>query len=1380
MSELGSFVSPEPLDPTPTPAVAQPPLPPVPTDAVPEDVSNAGWEMEKIIVGQDWAAAQAAVDDVKRPEELDTMFTVDSNAPSWWENTMSVVQSAGIVSGTIEAGVEGLRNMVDDTPDDTYNLESHIKSPEIAPLWKEIVDNYETDLASQEAYKNILLSPNAAVTMMHLEQAGRQREYYRILQQAGWSSWAAGLLGTIGLDIMATKGVLTFAATANIAKLGTLGRLSRVAETQANARLLGAARLAQFGAAEGLIESTIQKANDPYMTGFDVALALGLGTGIGGALGAGFPKALAGINNREALEAALAQQEDYLKSVRTVSAQSGGAQAVPREELEKLAELVPTKGGGETLLASKISKIAPIFSKIRAPSILARDTWARGFKEFNKTGLKGEYHFGNVIQRILKTSVMTADELGGKTARTKTVREALQEVETQVTATQFRVERSYLSAVRDAFDVGTMRARAGINQINEVPGASQLITKRALNGAPTLFEVQSKADDLAQARPEGVTEAVLDGYRQEWKAQGMSDLQADRLVKAVEEIELTDSAFYNSNKDRLVKAGLLEESELIDGYRPQNWNRDELANNEVAAKSMLLRVFSDEAPPEDWINNNLGARLLNDEPLPEGHADLGKPAIDLDAGERWEDFAAANPMKALELANEWYDTVRAAQVHHAEVFAIAMEQTEKLKTKDLGEGFIARLEKNIASSKSAVEFHKGRLDAAYKEPGTPWNMKKIDEVNIALGRAEKRLADLEETMVNTRRSAENIADDFTEQTSRAVRELQERIKKNGTLAQKRALKKIQKQTRTGAARVIKRAASSTVTERVDEAYKLLTSGQSAYGWIPDSLRLESKHFKHRGINLKHHRRDPKTARFLNKDSASAKRGYGNSALRELNAVELLGPLVRHQAGDDIEQMYKNFREFALSEFTEDLKKQPNNRAIGKRKRDAEKFIDSLLDMVTRKDLMRHDIGVAQTIATVQAGVSASALGFVLASQLADLGILAFAGGALGTGFRSLFKRNSKLFNEMAEAGDDLVSMALRGTSVHNQQALMARIDADNLITDIPGGRMRTIARTVQNVAQVEGWANFMHVWNRWVRQSFGADFAKQITRDMDNYENLSDAMKGFYAKHGISESDAKVIRELMAKSHKTYDNGKMLIPDQEGWLKLDRGSEMLDKYMRAVKGAGDEALLDPSMGDRPFLSSNPFGRLVLQFSSFSYTAGERFFAPLWQAGRLNPADTRVWAATMLSMLMVTVADGWRHHARGKGEEWRNSWDTEQGTFDNLKRGYMRSNFIFGMTGIGLDVGAGVAASSANNTWNAITDTDFNIINPEYARLNYGQRWTGLLGPAAGMAGTIERTVTDLSDGNMDKVANTAAARAPIANSLILWSMAEAIKSITGD
>ncbi len=498
-------------------------------------------------------------------------------------------------------------------------------------------------------------------------------------------------------------------------------------------------------------------------------------------------------------------------------------------------------------------------------------------------------------------------------------------------------------------------------------------------------------------------------------------------------------------------------------------------------------------------------------------------------------------------------------------------------------------------------------------------------------------------------------------------------------------------------------------------------------------------------------------------------------------MELLGPLVGHRAGDDIEGMYKNFREFALKEFDEDLKKAPGKlKEITKKRQDAEQFIDALLAMVTRKDLMKYDIKTAQMIATVQAGISASQLGFVLASQLADVGLLAFAGGALGVGFRSLFRSTSKIFDEMIENGDDLIAMDIRGTAVQNQSAFMSRIDADNLITDIPGGRMRTISRTVQNLAQIEGWANLMHVWNRWIRQSFGVDFAKQITRDMDRYETLDDNLKGFYAKHGISESDAKLIREYMAKSHKVYDNGTMRIPDLEGWLEFPRGSEMLDKYMRAVRGAGDEALIDPALGDRPFLASNPLGRLVLQFSSFSYTAGERFFAPLWQAGRLNKRDTRVWGAVLSSLLMTVLADGWRHHARGKGEEWRNSWDTEQGAFNNFKRAYMRSNFIFGMTGIGIDVGAGVGATAANNTWKAITDSDFDIINPEYARLNYGQRWTGLLGPAGGMVGTLERTVTDLSDGNWDKVSATAAARAPIANSLILWTMAEAIKDITGD
>ena len=104
---------------------------------------------------------------------------------------------------------------------------------------------------------------------------------------------------------------------------------------------------------------------------------------------------------------------------------------------------------------------------------------------------------------------------------------------------------------------------------------------------------------------------------------------------------------------------------------------------------------------------------------------------------------------------------------------------------------------------------------------------------------------------------------------------------------------------------------------------------------------------------------------------------------------------------------------------------------------------------------------------------------------------------------------------------------------------------------------------------------------------------RQISKDLKEYDSLRPDLKGFYAKHGIGADEARKMSELFDLHSK--DVSGIRIPDLEAWT-TDGHSDLVDRFYRAVNGAGNEALLDPGLGDRPFLRANPLGRLVLPVS----------------------------------------------------------------------------------------------------------------------------------------------------------------------------------------
>ncbi len=83
---------------------------------------------------------------------------------------------------------------------------------------------------------------------------------------------------------------------------------------------------------------------------------------------------------------------------------------------------------------------------------------------------------------------------------------------------------------------------------------------------------------------------------------------------------------------------------------------------------------------------------------------------------------------------------------------------------------------------------------------------------------------------------------------------------------------------------------------------------------------------------------------------------------------------------------------------------------------------------------------------------------------------------------------------------------------------------------------------------------------------------------------MSPSLKMFYSRLGIGAKEFDLLKANYAKGIKNYGGGRLKAPDVSKW-----DAEAYGIFTRALKAAGDEAMLDPSIADRPFLKRNALG-----------------------------------------------------------------------------------------------------------------------------------------------------------------------------------------------
>ena len=1257
------------------------------------------------------------------------------------------------------------------------------------------------DRAMAELINQLQDSRNSEELDLRVKRITEYERYRQTSQDSDWIPWLLGAGAGISLDLAAS------AATLN--PLGVVGTGANiVTQTSRAARIAASRRVATFGAVEGGVEAFAQSLDDPGIQMQEIAAAIGLGGVFGAILGSAAPKFFGQVVSVEDTNKIL---NDRLKDIQELEDASLGAAKVNTESFEskvpvsseELTSPTAIRGTGSEIL----SRIPLGFvKKWRSPKRRLADAIKQATEDKLK-GLDLNSRLAGVLSRMYKISTMTGEDIAGQ-AREETMQEGLERMHTRMVVHEVKTQNIYDRMTLDIYGVGSIRNRIHNHEL--MPTSSEF---------PTQAEFRHAADIFAQARGEGdelgmkAAISILDGKIPAGKNA--------EFENAIREMANHDDKWFKDFGEAEVELGFIKKEELIPGYRPQNWNAEMVGANMTPFTEQVRELISSE-PDMEFVRDAVvktADRRADEaaEQTPEGvvtTVDLPLPK----EGEEWADFLARiqdeDPELVKIILDDW-DEIRRTKLNEAieinqkrleaELRKFGNRQVEEVLAD--GDERIARITRahlnllvRVQEQQKLVNQPSSRQDG-YKSYA---ETQKLDDMTTRLARLERRIETEQNMMLNLRKLKEyeeslrmQIGDDPRKAASlkTTMRDLQQQMREAASKGRgtKAEVKKLKKQLNKANRAAIKSRGAKRLDAEARRIADAIRKNRNPGGFHVDDALETSRFFKHRALNLKGVRHLERWQRFLNRDSGMNMEIYTQAVGRQLEMRRKYLPFLRKEGllGEDETDVYEGLTRYLQEGLENDVSKvretlsgeavEAEIRRLNNDFNDNTEFMERAFGEFTRSDHLRHaNEGYDRVGSIVQSLTTAMALGMSLLASIADVAIGAFAGTRVGTGIVDLLRplHNSRILDEIA-ADNELLATYMRGARVLDNGMIHSRLDIDSASLQVPGGIMATIQRKASSIAQVEMWTNLLHGWNRWVRGSFGVGFMRQISKDLKEYDSLRPDLKGFYAKHGIGADEARKMSELFDLHSK--DVSGIRIPDLEAWT-TDGYSDLVDRFYRAVNGAGNEALLDPGLGDRPFLRANPLGRLVLQFQSFTYAAGERWFAPLVQLGMMRPYDARVlWSGTMALALA-----GAGSHLRDtiRGEESKLSKALESGDSQDIWRviteAYLRSPYVTGVQGTVLDVMGTQFADPTNRLFQAITGTQGELVNPEYIRFKQNQGPGALAGPAFGMIGTGMKFARDIAEGDMEAVQKTAEARLPVANTLPVVALRLLVEQLPGD
>jgi hypothetical protein len=1269
---------------------------------------------------------------------------------SWGDSAGAAFMRSGIAVGTYELVKDGM-NRLDLEDDHEWDLSDHYDQDED---FRKRLDPWLADgITNRSLLNSIGKAGSLGEADYILSLAEQNEERRRIAEASGIGAELVGTAGAIGIDIAALIGI---GVTTRGLGLGGVAEMIPILRSVQASRAVAAGRGAAFGAIEGFSEAGIQSLTDHTITPQDIALGTAMGLVFGGTIAAILPSGV-GVDVRKAMNPE--ELDEITQAIRkTPPAAPGGggsasAAATTDEALtgatQRSANVAPASAG--SIIANRLlesTAVGRIMSKwaLRSPKRRSVDKGVKGRREFQEKGLKGNLTFYDRIARLVRITTAHEDEIAGTAARGASAQDILDQFMLSANTLNRRVDRTYTQTLKAMFpEKGLAVLRQG-NAARTTAGGS--LARRFFHGidTPTFDRMSDRLRKMQAMEQDAIEQGVTDGFQVDLrKAVGeevwdqLNTSQRETLVKGLQQVADETEEFYSAMGRLEVELGVIEADELKRGYTPQVWNKEAIAANRSRFIAWLSRVWG-EAPDDEWVEREFRELVDGETGEVTNHG--------LREGETVKQFRDRAPEEYRRIQEIWDEALADEQAALLRNQEDAVDN-EVLKFEEKASGAIyERLEKAVENDTKLIRELEKRLETGKvkyksKKDKLLWKSEKEDTVK-RLAKVEKRLAD------KSRRLDELKRLEFgTDESRKWIRQrINKAVRKSQNELDKKLLKLTREQEKLGARKF--------ANERIGEIADKIISQEAHFNLVPDAFKVSSARFKRRMINLGKHEFDPEADEFLFRDMARTRESFSRGVGAQLAVRRQFG--LRGPVFDRAELK----REF-LKGYDEDAGRvtqgSKEHKEIMRDRKEANDIVDYMLADLLGDFTFQGN----QWVGAALSATASMTLGKVLLSQLSDLAVQAFAGGKLETGFKSFFRRNAHIFKEMQAEGIDFdeMSMILEGMSTVNGRRFDNYADIERLDFDVPGGKMGTVRRLIDDAATVEGWANFMHVWNSHIRGGFGIDFANQIHKHITKtgWDNLSPSLRMYYSRLGLGKNEFEMMAGEFASKSKTFGKGRVTVPDVSKW-----DEKLLGYYQRAVKAAGDEAMLDPSIGDRPFLKSTPWGRIVIQFQSFVFTAADRFMAPLIQEARVHPREMRTYAAVLIGLGMAGINDAARAHMLGRGQEWRDRWDSPQGTYDNMTAMWLRGPFAVGGQSMAYEavtnspVGGGINETVENLTgWRPVRES---------TKFQQDQGIAGvLLGPAGGLLGSGMDAAGAAIEGDTEKVWQRIGNRLPVINTI---------------
>ena len=852
-----------------------------------------------------------------------------------------------------------------------------------------------------------------------------------------------------------------------------------------------------------------------------------------------------------------------------------------------------------------------------------------------------------------------------------------------------------------------------------------------------------------------------------------------------------DDTYYASMAELEISAKMLPRAAVNSDYRPQMAVPEEILADRAGWDALMLRQWKGEKPDAEWINNRYSQ--LTDDELPEG------PLLRED--ETFDDLTERNPELAAAIS-EVFEAARRELVEDGlrevektieqeltrfnnKTYRQVMDEYNETSAQLADDWNTAQLDADTAKAKQvaaagdddaladATEIHNKALNRLSVASN---GVVKHEELHEELLNAARVLDDAEampasgskpgfRSVLDEREAAQAEADRFTAVLIKHAKVVRRRTGGESHGAQpKKANKEAAVDIRKVQRKIEKEAAKKTIKQSIARMTNgILDGGGSA---VPVALTPGvNKHMKRRAINLAGLRHEPNVAKFFRQDAELTRELYTYSAGRDANLQLTFGRFLDDmnkpaQEGKSHVDIVGKIREVIDEGFTTDANTIRNRNGPDVEKELADltearnkwtAYYQQVMGEYTRSTQLKNaNEGLDRAAALAQTITTQAVLGNIALSFVADIGMVLFAGGRLGVGLKGFLGGRGvrKAIEDMA--GDDgQFEMAVIGPNAWSSATASNMYDLDS--PTVKMGKQRTMAGKLQAGAQTtavaQGWMNMMHPWNKWVRKVAGLGNAEYILKTALKGQPLEGDDIAHFAKLGLDDEVLAAMAELTRKF--PVKSGSWELTDITKWAdasvtyhgKTVSGAALVGKFKKAIRVASDEALLDPGLGDRPFMRANVIGRLFLTLSSFMYKAGQTYVSPLIQQGIINPRDAKVYISGFASLLIPIIMNEVRDRKSGK-EGRLDKLDDPGVLAEVLKDGFMRSPAAVGMSGTTLDILTNLGGDEVNSLVQAMTGTDRNVVNTQWTRST--GNLASVLGPVVGTAGSMVDTVANLS------------------------------------